>query len=77
MYLKRSIIYELLIQIRGDYLDISYNEVFKMISIKSNRAVEKDNILWLELVGDYQEYLDENYDIILTNNGCYKDEKVV
>lgn len=62
---------------KGDYLDIAYNEVFKMISIKSNRAVEKDNILWLELVGDYQEYLDDNSDIILTNNGCYKDEKVV
>lgn len=62
---------------KGDYLDIAYNEVFKMISIKSNRAVEKDNILWLELVGDYQEYLDENSDIILTNNGCYKDEKMV
>ncbi len=62
---------------KGDYLDIAYNEVFKMISIKSNRAVEKDNILWLELVGDYQEYLEEGSDIILTNNGCYREEKVI
>lgn len=62
---------------KGDYLDIAYNEVFKMISIKSNRAVEKDNILWLELVGDYQEYLEESSDIILTNNGCYREEKVI
>ena len=62
---------------KGDYLDIAYNEVFKMISIKSNRAVEKDNILWLELVGDYQEYLEEGSDIILNNNGCYREEKVI
>lgn len=62
---------------KGDYLDIAYNEVFKMISIKSNRAVEKDNILWLELVGDYKEYLEDGSDIILTNNGCYREEKVL
>ena len=62
---------------KGDYLDIAYNEVFKLISIKSNRAVEKDNILWLELVGDYQEYLEEGSDIILNNNGCYREEKVI
>lgn len=62
---------------KGDYLDIAYNEVFKMISIKSKNVVEKDNILWLELVGDYKEYLEEGSDIILTNNGCYREEKVV
>ena len=59
---------------KGDYVDIGHNEVFKMISIKSNRAVEKDNVLWLELVGEYQEYLEDGSDIILTNDGCYKCE---
>ena len=48
-----------------------------MISIKSKDVVEKDNILWLELVGDYKEYLDKGSDIILTNNGCYREEKVL
>lgn len=62
---------------RGDYLDIAYNEVFKMISIKSKDVVEKDNILWLELVGDYKEYLEDDSNIILTNNGCYREEKVL
>ena len=50
---------------KGDYLDIAYNEVFKMINIKSNRKVEKDNILWLELARDYiddiQDIPDEVY----------------
>lgn len=68
MYWKKKYNIKVVDTNKGAYLDITYHEVFKMISMKSNWVVEKDNILRLEFIGDYKEYLENGSDIILNES---------